>query len=311
MLPGGHIKGGVEASNTYPTTRGLLMRNDHRKGQSMPIVSSGFDWLTVTEVDGKFTEELFQTAMRIEKGEAGNGHTREDWSAMGYVGFKTGALKYGERRAVEGIMILSGPLAEKAGYSPKIRADRVTRVDVQVTVRLDPPDPLLASRLQRKLQKIYRGKKRKPFLSLLQDQTGDTLYVGKRGNDISLRFYDKSFQMNEQLTGVCWRYEVQYRREPAKKAMRLIKTADNPNLTVVGLIASEFEKRSIVVGFSSVHSVSAIEMGRELTTNDGKIAWLEKCVAPVITQLCFAGYEEQVINALSLRAIIAGVKEFK
>lgn len=278
-------------------------------GKQDTIVSSGFDWLTVTEVEGEFAKKLYDAAIKIEAHVTAEGHKRKDWAAMGYQGFGTGALKYGERGTNEAIMILTGSLAEKMAFTPNIRASRVTRVDVQVTVRFDPPLALLASSIHKVLEKAYAGKRRKPFLSLLQDQTGDTLYIGKRNAEISLRFYDKSARMMEKNLGTCWRYEVQYRREAAKRAVRKIKAAPNPNLTAIGLVAAEFEKRKVSARFGAGRMVTAIEVGRTVTTEDGQIAWLEKCVAPVVAQLCFLGYEEQVINALSLRAIALGIKE--
>lgn len=284
------------------------MKEDEGYTEEVDVVSLGMDWLTVTQVEGKSAGGLFACASDVASMLVGDGHVQKEWSAMGYDGYAVGPLKYGERGSSEAILIISGPEAQMYGYRPEIQPDRVTRLDVQVTLRWSRPDALMAARLHRRLQESHSKKVKKPFLSLLQDQTGDTLYLGKRQSAVSLRFYDKSAKMGERELGSVWRYEVQYRSMASKMAYKRLEGQTEPNLHCLGLVAAEFEKRGIEVQFGSDTSVTAIEVGRTVTTSEGRIAWLEKCVAPVVSQLCLLGHEQAVINALSLRGIISNIR---
>lgn len=273
------------------------------------IENVGFDWLTVTAVEGDYKHDLWSAGVSIKTEMRIIEHVPKDWSAMGYDGWMCGPAKYGERGENEAILILSGPESQIYAFLPDVRSERVTRADLQVTIRFDPPDSMVASKTHKLLERKHSNAGRKPFLNLLQDATGDTLYVGKRNAGVSLRFYDKSWQMGEDNLGSCWRYEVQYRREAAKKAHQRIAVADRPNHAAIGLVGAEFEKRGIQTQFGSGQEVTAIEIGRTVTTVDGQLAWLEKCVAPVVSQLCALGYDSAVINALSLRGIMNNIKD--
>jgi len=275
------------------------------------ITSSGLDWLTFTAVTQPYVESLYYTSRMVYGILKETGYRRKDWSAMGYNGFSAGPLKYGERNKVEAIMILSGEAADVFGFRPKLEIDRVTRTDVQVTVRVNPPIPNAAYLTHQNLQARYKDAKKRPFLSLLQSTTGETLYVGKRDGEVSLRFYDKSNDMGEAEQGTCWRYEVQYRRKKAKAAYGIIRKHTEPHLASIGLVGAEFKKRHIIPGFGSKSDITAIEMGRVVATTDGQLKWLEKCVAPVISQLVMAGFEEQVYSSLNLGAVINAVQRSK
>jgi DNA relaxase NicK len=265
----------------------------------------------MTSVKRDQKEALYKMARKVSNTLGEQGHIRQDWSAMGYNGYGQDRLKYGERGEDEAILILSGPLAQEHFHRPKIDPSRVTRCDVQVTVMLSPRDPLMASRTHRHLEAIFRSKKKRPVIGLVSSITGDTLYVGRRGATIMLRFYDKSDAMGEEELGVIWRYEVQYRQKAAKAAAKLLVNDSSPLEVVIGLVASEFMKRSVDPGISSNSTVNAIQVGRSITTPEGQIQWLERCVAPVIQQLCLLGYEEDVFNTLNLRALMKTIQERK
>ena len=273
------------------------------------VVSAGFDWLTITEVEAECTTLMYQHANEAKRELVKSGHFTADWSAMGYRGWSLGPLRYGERGPNEAILIVSGDFCREFAFRPWIRPERITRADIQVTLRCDKPQPELATTAYRHLAAAEEGKQRKRFLNLITSETGSTLYVGKRDANVSLRFYDKSLDYGEKELGSIWRYEVQYRRSHAKTAgERLLSTAE-PNRHVLGLVAAEFEKRGVLVRFGAKSEITAIAIGRTVTTQVGQLKWLEKCVAPVVSQLCLIGYEEAVINSLSLRGIINNIRK--
>lgn len=273
------------------------------------VVSAGLDWITVTQVDGPEKAEMYSVVKRMKKHLELQEHSDKDWSAMGYNGFSVGPLKYGERGDQESILIVSGPEAQRFSFEPEIEPERVTRLDIQVTLKWDKPDHAMASKIHKDLEVANDHRRRKMYLNLHQSFSGDTLYVGHRGANVSLRFYDKSFDMSERELGTCWRYEVMFRGTASKKAYARLSRQTEPILHSIGVVAAEYEKRGVLARFGSGTKVDAIQVGRTVTTKAGQIEWLEKCVAPVVSQLCLLGYEEAVINALSLRGIMKFIKD--
>lgn len=285
------------------------METEQLHAREYDVTSAKLDWLTFTSVTKEYSRKLYMVGLKIRMDERLKWEDKKEWSAMGYTGYSCGHLKYGERANEESILILSGEAAHTHGFRANLQPERVTRVDVQVTVRIKPPNRHAAAMVMDNLRARYAHSNRRPFLNLIQSDSGDTVYVGRRDSEVSLRFYDRSMKMLQTVLGSCWRYEVQYRRKKAKAAYALIKEHSEPNLAVLGLVTAEFKKRHIIPGFGASSDIVAIEMGREVTTTEGKLKWLTKCVAPVVSQLVMAGFEQEVINALNLGAVVQAVKE--
>ena len=75
---------------------------------------------------------------------------------------------------------------------------------------------------------------------------------------------------------------------------------------IARMVWDEFERKQVQPLFDPSVGMVAMETGTKVSTPDTKLGWLERCVAPVVTQLVALGYEEQVLTSLKLRGIVKG-----
>lgn len=267
------------------------------------IIDTGLDWLTVTQVSGTQSEAMLDTIRQYIADNYPADAIPKSWRAMGYQGQNYGQLKFGRRKADESIMILSGSEAERFGVNFRIPEDRVTRIDLQVTLALGKPMPMMAHNMYRRLIGEAKTKGHSAKVVYHSSEKGDTITVGSRGSATFLRLYDKSADYNVEPTGSIWRYEVEFKQSRAKSATREVQQAISRYEKIAARVWAEFNSRGIAPHFRPQDRMSAMEAGVKISTPDTKLGWLERCVAPVVTQLIQMGYEREVINSLRLRGI--------
>lgn len=276
-------------------------------GNYATIAEAGLDWLTITTTEGDRTDDLVILSKTLLDTEEARGGVKSVWAMQGYKGFKCGAVKSGVRKGTEGILVISGDKCHE--YSPTLAQGNphLTRLDLQCTIRLQQPEPLNAYRLYQKLLRLKEEGQIRQSLRYISSESGDTLYIGRRGKSVMLRFYDKSREYSEAQAGQIWRYEVEYGRNTASKAWSRVTMREFDPVWIANIVHTEFEKRKVKPEYLPSNRITAIEIGRKTTDAEGRLNWLVRCVSPVVTQLIASGYDDEVIDALSLRAYIQGI----
>lgn len=267
------------------------------------VLNAGVDWITVTSVTENDTLEMGRVRDAMVEVASDSDIIPQRWSAMGYSGSDWGQIKMGVRGENEAILILSGNICSKTVLRYEIAPERVTRLDLQVTVGLAKPAPTYVQDLYKLLPSLTEYSRYAKITSYISGAYGDTIYIGKRGRNQFLRIYDKSLDLGYKKLGSAYRYEVEYRREAAKTAMRRLNLEEAKTSYILGQVTAELEKRCIRSSFGANSSVDAIEVSAVVTTADSKLAWLSRCVTPVVIQLLNLGYEEEVLNCLKLKNI--------
>ena len=264
------------------------------------VIDAGIDWLTVTQVDGGGVDELQMIAFDIKEQFLPSDAVPEPWGMQGYRGKSYGPLKIATREPEQAILIVSGALAKEAYPAIPIPFDRVKRIDLQVTVRLAEPDDRVAVRYYETQRNLRTESERAKLWRLVSSATGDTLYHGRRGNSVYMRFYDKSLDLNAAGLGYCWRYEVEYRKKAAMNIAKTVAYSKEPYADIASLVWSQFSKCGFPPSYHRGGEIRVMEVGAKYKTPEGQVRWLERNVSPVVTQLVNLGYEAQVINSLGL-----------
>ena len=267
------------------------------------VVSSGTDWLTTTEVTGAGVDDLAQIAFEIGQQFIPLNIISEPWKAQGYTGTQRAGLAFGTREPDQAMMRISGDLAIKAYPGIPIAPERVTRIDLQVTVALDAPDDRIAIKHYEILRDLTTDGQSATMYKLISSPTGDTLYLGKRTHARMLRFYDKSLDYGMQELGWVWRYEVEYKGRAAKNMAKTVSYMKDPYSDIAAVVWADYEARGFRPAYRTDRSITAMEVGTTYKTPEGQVKWLERCVSPVVTQLINLGFEDKVISALKLRSI--------
>jgi hypothetical protein len=276
----------------------------HVKQLDLKSVGIGCDWVTVTATGEPLCELLLGYAQMIEAELSEDRFMTVDWRGLGYRGFQAGPLRYGVRKDSQAIMMVSGEAAQR--YVDVIGNTNlhVTRVDFQVTIELSPPDEKFVRRWYKLFDETKNVDPSTPYYKYIASPTGDTLYVNKRSGSTQLRMYDKSRDYNASQLGTFVRFEVEYKKQAAEFAYRRWMTRKQDKEWICEVVAAEFKRRGINICFDGILGGSAIEKGQMVTTVDGTLGWLSRCVSPVIMRLIDAGYGDEVYNVLRLKDLL-------
>lgn len=272
------------------------------------ITESGCDWVTQTAVKPEDSFRLISWANQFVSQENCADEEIKPWRGSGYSGYQRGALRAGARKPDEAILVVSGGLADRAVVGLPLASDRVTRLDLQVTVKLKLDNPGVAKHIYAESDGLYSGNGVPPYTKLICSPSGDTVYVGKRTSPVCVRVYDASHKYPGSLMGSHWRLEVEYKQGHAREVYRKLRLAGDPQIFAIGQVCAEVQRKQIPLPRISGSVVSAIGSKIETTTPERKIEWLRKTVAPCVARLCALGYENTVREALGLREITTALR---
>jgi len=260
------------------------------------------DWVTLVGEDGDGqTKPMKEVVEAMEKLVERHGQWR-NFSLQGYRGQTCGPLSAGFN-GDSFIIRISGKAADEIeSLIPSFASCKPTRVDYQVTIRLEKPDKGLASRTFAIMEKSNGLQGPKRFLAFFTS-TSDTLYVGKRTSPVMLRLYDKTLDVNlanglKHPLGTFWRYEVEYKRQYAKVAFDTWLAGKDRTELIKDTVADEFLKRNAPYYGSVQEHGSALRAYVAPTTVNSNLKWLKSTVRPVFQRLVSSGLEREALMAL-------------
>jgi len=179
------------------------------------VGESAIDWVTATAASVEAASSLACLAERIVCDAMAEGHERGPWSQYGYVGECIEGLSWGRRKDGT-ILRVSGFTAAYFGWDVLERAENVSRLDIQCTIRTDPPLKGVAIRADEELLAAgERGRRGAECSFFRNSRGGSTSYLGRRSSDKFLRIYDKWVESQSEHYAGCWRYELEVKNEPA------------------------------------------------------------------------------------------------
>jgi len=260
------------------------------------------DWVTLVgeDADGE-TKPMKEAVKAMEALVQEHGEWRP-FRMQGFKGQTCGPVSAGFK-GDNFIIRISGKTADEIeGVIPSFAECKPTRVDYQVTVKLEKPDKGLASRTFAIMEKSNGPPGPQRFLAFFTSNT-DTLYVGKRTSPVMLRLYDKTPDINRANEiklpfGSFWRYEVEYKRQYAIVALNTWLAKPNRTEHIYSTVLSEFLKRG-APGFGSVQELgTALKAYVAPTTVNSNLKWLKTTVRPVFQRLIASGLEREALMAL-------------
>ncbi len=265
---------------------------------NITVIESQVDWLTLTKRRDREAGHFVWWANRVVGQEERAGGKRGPFGMHGYDGIRAGRIRSAERG--DGFLVqLSGDLAANEVDTAFQYADRCSRIDLAVTIRLDPPYPDLE--YDHYLQSIvaHRGEGAHPSSSvILSDDGGATFYLGKRASETMLRVYNKEVESEDPRYNACHRYELEVKGERAGTVFaQLVRTPDRPSW-VRGILQWYCDKHDISPLFSPTTPVALVPGLRRRSDLETKLEWLETAVRPTVDWLREFGQESRLLHAL-------------
>lgn len=262
------------------------------------IIESQPDWLTVTHTGEAGLPSFRAWAHRCIGWEEAANNRQRVFSAFGYEGVACGRVRWGARLDSDMVQ-LSGDVAAKELNRAMDLATNVSRLDLQVTVRLDQNDGLLEQSHYYHFLHAPKREGRQQSARLVQSSDGGaTFYLGSRNSDVMLRVYNKAVESGKERYRDCHRYELEIKGDRAiVTATALASTTD------VGAFCQESvydwtDARGVRPAFDVDQPRRLLQGMKRRSDEDTKLDWLERSVRPTVAWLCEVGNQAKVVRAL-------------
>jgi hypothetical protein len=274
---------------------------------STVVLESQLDWLTASFHTRDSADRANADADRWARQERDAGAEVLPFHLGGYVGWMAGRVRFG-RRLDGGLLQLSGDLAERHVADVAARASNVSRVDLAVTVRLEPPRADVASTGygDALAYRTVHPTSARPFLNMDGDG-GQTLYLGDRTSNWFLRVYNKQAECverrDEQGTSHyagCWRYELEVKGPDALRQAQLYPAIEDRPRYVQGYVHQWAENHGLLPAFP-YDGGQKLEPGfRRRSDRETRIQWLGQSVRPAVQWLLESTPRDELITLLGL-----------
>ena len=266
------------------------------------VAALGVDWITATGQRGKRDLQLAVTAHSILDRAASPNAQVKTWMWQRYQGKSTEGISYGVRED-GAILRLSGDQADTYWRDAVRNADRATRIDVQATVRFDPPDRAIAAAAYKQaLAYNDDGHRQTEVRAIIHNGHVETLYLGSRKSPTFGRLYDKYAESEEARYADCWRYEVETKEEVANQLGRRLYRHDHPYRAISAYLFDWFSKRGVVPRFDRGTGEMRVSRTPPDDDDERRLKWLREQVGPVVAGLSARGRRGDALAAIGVQA---------
>jgi hypothetical protein len=262
------------------------------------IENIGVDYLTATAYrpgPGHLFKDL---GTHLIEQSALIGNDVRPFRASDYRGYQSGGVCVGTRHDTHIIRLSSDEARDNWRDVYKL-ATNVSRIDLQLTFKLDSPHEPFIREQHAQAIRAKQGQGRKREIELKWNSVkGDTLYIGNRSSDVFARVYDKGRQEKSELPGLLIRHEIEYKRKTAMSIADSLDRAESVNTHLARLVSTylrRFDLQTLSAGEANVQCAR----GRT-TDNEVKRRWLLNSVKPSVTRLVEAGMLSEVLDALGI-----------
>lgn len=263
------------------------------------VVDYGCDWITATAKGPESRRRLALLGKRVLDSETRAGNERKPWGMSGYDGLKSGGCQVGER-GDSTIIRLSSGVAWENWLKVYQAADSFSRLDLQVTARMDQePKRVIAAAYRHSLQ-FSRSHGGSPTVSVLKCSNGTaTMYLGRRQSERFARVYDKGAESSLDEYQACVRWELELKGDLCLPALRAIAASRRPMFTMASIVVTHFRDRGCHLP-ESWATDRALSAPRKRTEVERRLSWIQSQVRPTVEYLVSIGQRGKVLRALGL-----------
>jgi hypothetical protein len=204
---------------------------------------------------------------------------------FGFYGQKTRHAVWGVKK--DWALVQSSGRFAKNGLKLAMSGIQASRIDVQVTMRVDP------GTVQQVLRGAYElacnapnGGHRPREVRLIESRRrAQTVYIGSRASDMFVRCYDKFEESGDEEYRDCVRYEVEIKGRAAKALWEHMATTGSGVGFLVKLLVDVLRERGIELDITEFDNLPTLTLKKDKTTDEGRLAWLKRTVAPTVAKL--------------------------
>lgn len=264
------------------------------------IVSTGPDTLTCSVAWEGGPHSFIDLTQYLLREDVAQGSKQTYFKRGGYRGLQTKhvGLAFAPGRV---LAELRGSVAHEFWPHYLDRAEKVSRLDLEVTARQDPYDKDLAMRHYFSEDELAREVGRPSTMRLEATASGGTtLYIGRGASRYQARLYEASYKHRGEGFEECWRYEVQARRERAAQMADHLRGATDVRSLVSAYVHSHFSRRRIPPIFAAESPLQVAPLSRPDTDVAKSLNWLATSVRPALKRHEAWGTHDRALAALGI-----------
>lgn len=176
-------------------------------------------------------------------------------------------------------------------------AGKFTRIDSAVTARATRPYPNYPERVRAIVGNARRkaGLEQRQAMGLFDSKHGSTgVTVGSRSSAIYGRIYDWDAKHGDGAKFQLWRHEVEFKAECAQRFVEGYAKEPNRALYCATVVKRQMEKWLIPCQWLNSSDGPRLVGGKERTTNQKRLQYIEKVMCPMVLKLCQDGHTEEL-----------------
>lgn len=266
------------------------------------VEQAGVDWVTVTSSVTQEMERLYAVYKELRDVAIGEGNEEKEAGFLGYRGLVSGGAFFGSRP--DGAMLrVSGALAHTAVPFIRAAGGKVTRLDVQCTIKSDekPERVITGARNQALCARMEPSAGRKvAVVHIAGHGDGDSLYLGKRTSEAYGRVYDKGAESGDAELAGLTRFEVEYKGDKAAAVWAELCDVRSVERYALGLVCGQFGRWGVRLPLGDTEEVCPPVTSPHTSDTAKKLRWLQEQVRGTVDTLAARGLTQEVIDALGL-----------
>lgn len=273
------------------------------------VIDAGVDYITATTTTRAGKKAFERIGFWELKKEEARGNETATYSAHSGQGIKCGSAEFMSHP--DYLMLrFSSHLAKERWREIVEHSTNVSRLDLQATVKFDPPQDNLAEIVERHMLRFKRERNRKLEIELRRnDVKGKTLYTGSRKSDLFSRLYDKGKESKLEAYAGSWRLENQFGNRPAKLKASALLRANDTERAIVSEVSRYYQSRGAVVLNPSLRILVVDKLRLECGRNaSSRLSWLRSQVRPGIEREVSKGNLSEVLEALGLDKLVIPIQ---
>lgn len=274
---------------------------------SFTIQEGAVDYVTATAQSGEYGDNLQKLGAKLLDHAHVESWDVKPWRFHGYEGLQSGPVICATRQDST-LIKLSSVYASEFWFEVLQLATNCSRLDTQVTVRLDGPAQDGMRTILKSIRQFRKVNKGGPVLKVITEEPGGvTIYLGKRQSDRFGRIYDKGAESGREQYRDCLRFEVQWQNKLARQVGQELvqhenKFANNRSKlrhseAVRGYVFPYFTQRGVPADFATTRQ-SLVTSARPVTNVQQQLSWLNSQVAPTVASLISRGMAYDVAESL-------------
>lgn len=268
------------------------------------LYECGVDYITATATRSRRERTLRELGEELVCSEAQCGNEVRKWSGLGYHGKYAGSASFGV--GAQGVMVrASSGVALEHWRTLAQWATNVTRLDVQVTLRVGPRATEYISSRWKEARRHWLDH---PHLAEPKLRSGvngaETIDLGSRQSERCGRIYDKHKETKLDHYAGCVRCEAEFKGGVSKAVASELLRQPPPSSSVIPYVLGFFRKQRVTLHLEK-YEPTFIKGPRKTSDRGRKLIYLEKSIRPLILSLIDSGDTNEVLTALGLEHLLS------